>query len=403
MRTPTVIAAAVIVALLAGCNPSTQAASPETTVDTTPAPLPTQTTASPVLTTTAPPTPTKLSDLALANLPKAPATVGVPVAIMNAKLTIPAPTGLPDACGSGARQFTNGQYVFHDTAEARLSIAGAIPAVVADVDGVPGNETLIVVECDNQYSVYVQQIIALKPSGSGYTTVGSVMSDSAQRFIEPETISVSNRVVSVVSGDPFHGDGGYKSSWQVRGYRYDSGHFHQVSGPVGNPSLPTSLSTVDFKNSMLALWVGPKVKNCDYCHVAEALFHNGTATTWVTDWAATAASSPTVVGAGRYQYTLTIKRTMIYEGATGQRVLILVDWSVAGRHGSAVYGVGLTGVIPDGTPLVATGTDGVTGITSIAASGGNAVVTAQTAGGTKTLRFRDGRGEPGEFTWYAVH
>jgi hypothetical protein len=323
-----------------------------------------------------------------AEWPHPPAAPRVPADILNATITVPAFAAKYPECPHGARKFTDG--VSPIDSGAALNIHPDVTPVLGDLDGVAGDETLVVISCDTDGSVHLPLLVALKPrSAGGWTTLGSVL--PAPYFFDEDNVTVANRSIAVELIGPYQNDGGWTADKQLRQYRLDGDAFHQVGGPTTFPPLPAKMSTVDVRNVGIELPLNQFACTSD-CAVPLVLFHNGGSTQWVRMWQHEGADYR-LDSAGGLELTFSIASTAQLRATDGHLiVLAVVRWEGAGYRSAAVFAVDASNNIPFGTVIAQSGADGASDILGIAVSGSAARVTVATADGQQTRTYQQKAG-----------
>ncbi len=164
-----------------------------------------------------------------------------------------------DMCRSGPHKFVDGESVASKTNGGEYDYDMLpTPVTYANLDGQPGDEALVTVQCTGDGSVNPSQLLALKPKPDGTLAVLGAPNTSLTKILDYDLydISVSGRVVSLETMGPHTSNGGPGEPKQLRGYRYDDGAFHQVSGPTEDATWPTDVRGVDLGNSTLAVTDG---------------------------------------------------------------------------------------------------------------------------------------------------
>jgi hypothetical protein len=319
----------------------------------------------------------------------APATMGAVLTvdprttkIVNAAISIPAWPGMPTGyCPAKVAHFHNGRATAGTLASYpttyNLHYEGAFIAgrvIYANLDGTSNDEALITVECDGENSTHPIELLAVRLMADGTVrTLGFVINEPHQILdYDGLSMKVSGSTITLEVMGEHQSDGGPVAAKQVRGYRYGSGGFKQVSGPTTFPALPTDIRTVDLRNATITIgW-----ENCgNGCTgYAPVRMVNGVGTSLMID---------TEKGVSRLiSATFRIDQTTNGTDQLGNVTFIRV--TETGTPAKAdVYLVELAGRgLPGASLITAVGQDGIASITGISGGAGQVKVTVTTTAGT---------------------
>src|SRR5436190_12729851 len=186
--------------------------------------------------------------------PTPSAPTAPPVDVRNTTLDLPAFPGGESYCkAAGVRTFVDGTAT---PAEPVKLIIGEIAPIMADLDGVPGDEELTTIRCQTPASINLTQLLALKVGPDGALTplgyvINSPDTSSMDATWSRENITVDNGVVRLTVNGPHRSDGWPPCDPQVRGYAYRDGAFRQVSGPTSFHQPTKNFHQLDFRNTGL--------------------------------------------------------------------------------------------------------------------------------------------------------
>ncbi|GAA1366653.1 hypothetical protein [Catellatospora chokoriensis] len=139
-------------------------------------------------------------------------------------------------CTAGRRTFVDG--VEKDPPYNRLSVSELSPPVRADLDGVPGDELVVLVSCRIDGIFTRDQLLALTVADGTLRPLGFVLDPATFAFgpsIDPAHVSVRGDVVTVRIEGRGNDDGAERIEPEERGFAYRDGAFVQVSGPTFPP------------------------------------------------------------------------------------------------------------------------------------------------------------------------
>jgi hypothetical protein len=312
------------------------------------------------------------------------------VDLRNATIDIPTWPGnssfITSGCPAGQRRFTNGSAAANAGQSSIYTLPADLPTGYANLDGEAGDEAVVTLLCSGGGSLNAELLLALKvrPDHT-LTTLGSVVTatDNALLAYDDDDVRTDgNRVLVEVWGN-YVSNGGYAFK-QLRGYKYDNGAFHQVSGPTSTPALPKNVHDVDLRNTTLHL---EGLGECNLvCHDVAVRFVDGAG----QDTTVTSGNAPNLI---HQSYTYTIDQTSYTKIENVDRALVTVTRRATdGSRVQAVFAVAagfdLFGRGIGGWAVIATGQDGVTGIVSQRGVGDLAEVTVKTANGQQVRTYR---------------
>ncbi|WP_038841511.1 hypothetical protein [Salinispora arenicola] len=297
----------------------------------------------------------------------------------NATLELPAFPGLEEGCkAKGTRTFVNGTT---KPADGVRLVIGELAPITADLDGVPGDEHLTTIRCQNDGSVNVTQLLALKVASDGALTplgyvINSADTPNMAATFSREAITVDNGIVRLAVYGPYQTDGWPACDRQVRGYAFRNGDFRQVSGPTTFRVPSKNFHEVDFRNTGLLMGRG----NADgsgrvYCvpmvnGVGEADLDNGD-------------------GKGTTRYTITIGGVSFADASDGEATFaILTLRSPSGEVSQTLQSFQPDGEYPLGWEVLRSGTNGVSRIEKAEANGSTVRVTVITTSGVQVWSYR---------------
>jgi hypothetical protein len=325
----------------------------------------------PTVTESAPPAPSQTPSASPSGPP--PPASGFPW--NNATFDVPAFPGTP--CKSGSYKFVNGAHRVDDQTQLRLD--NYMAPAVSNVDGVAGDETLVLIRCAMD-SGESWQVLALKVNGERVTTVGFVLDRSDLDLDFAEGIQVADGTVYLEVFTGCH-EACPHSEKQRRGYAYVSGGFRQVSGPTSFTPIP-AVPLIDPGNTTLALSFSTTAGQAfGYVRMVDGA---GQARFRVGD------SSATPVKSVRAEVTLGPTARGKREGEDFiAAILTITDESGAARKIGYVFSKATNTPWPlGGTPLVAGGEGGVTDLKAISAGTDVVTVTVTTSGGNQAWTYR---------------
>ncbi|GIF51835.1 hypothetical protein DFJ67_5861 [Asanoa ferruginea] len=315
-----------------------------------------------------------------------PTTVVPPADVRNTTLNLPAFPGLENQCSAkGKKKFVNGKAT---TQKAELTI-GELRPVTADLDGVPGDELLTTISCQNDGSVHPTQLLALKVAPNGeLTPMGYVVNspDAANMTAEfsRAAITVKNGVVRLVVYGVYQSDGWMPCDRQVRGYGFHDGAFRQVDGPTRFRKPSKDFRKIDFRNTGFLMGVANSDGSGNlYCVTTV----NGAGEADIYDADSTK---------DRTHYTITIGDVSFYEARDGLVTFaVLTLRSPSGKVSQTLQSFRQDGDYPLGQPILRSGTAGVSRIDKAEVHGDLVQVTVRTSSGQQVWSYRpNGVGSP---------
>lgn len=253
----------------------------------------------------------------------------------------------------------------------------------------PVDSVVVTLICSGRGSLNAELLLALKvrPDHS-LVTRGSVVTatDNALLAYDDDDVRTDGDTVLVEVWGNYVSDGGYAFK-QLRGYKYDNGAFHQVSGPSSTPAPPKNVHDVDLRNTTLHL---EGLGGCSSgCRDVAVRFVDGTG----RDTTVTSGNAPKRI---HQSYTYTINQTSYTKIANVDTALVTVTRQAPdGSSVQAVFAVAagfdLAGRGIGGWAVIATGQDGVTAIVSQRGVGDLVEVTVKTVNGqqVRSYRFQD--------------
>lgn len=299
--------------------------------------------------------------------------------LRNATLNLSAFPGVEDACqAKGTRKFVNGTTT---PADGVKLVIGEFGPVLADLDGVPGDEALTTIRCQNDGSLNVTQLLALKVASDGALTplgyvINSADTPNVAATFSLDTITVDNGTVRLPVYGPYQTNGWPPCDRQVRGYAFRNGAFRQVSGPTTFQKPASNFHEVDFRNTGLLMGRGnPDGSGRVYCvpmahGVGEAALDNGDAK-------------------GTTRYTITIGTVSFVNASDGEATFaILTLRSPSGEVSQTLQSFQQDGDYPLGWEVLRSGTNGVTRIEKAEVSGSTVQVTVTTTSGKQVWSYR---------------
>jgi hypothetical protein len=306
----------------------------------------------------------------------------VPTAdVRNATLNLPAFPGVENACrAKGTRTFVNGAAT---PAEGVKLVVGELTPIMADLDGVPGDEEITTIRCQNDESLDVVQLLALKVAPDGALTplgyvINSADTPNVTATFSREAVTVDSGVVRLAVYGPYQTNGWPPCDRQVRGYAYRSGAFQQVNGPTTFQKPSRDFHKVDFRNTGLLMGrSNPDGSGRVYCvpmvdGAGEAdLYDNGDA------------------NKGTTHYTITIGAVSFVNAGDGEATFaILTLRSPSGEMSQTLQSFQQDGDYPLGSEVLRSGANGVTRIEKAEVSGGIVQVTVTTTSGRHVWSYR---------------
>lgn len=153
--------------------------------------------------------------------------------VRNASFEVPAMA----LCPAGRRTFVDGTE--RDGPYNLLTVAELSPPLRADLDGVPGDELVVLVSCRIEGIFTRKQLLALTVADGTPRPLGLVLDAATFDFfpwVDPARVSVRGDVVTVRIEGYGNDDGAERITPEERGYAYRDGVFVQVSGPTARPS-----------------------------------------------------------------------------------------------------------------------------------------------------------------------
>jgi hypothetical protein len=311
-----------------------------------------------------------------------PSTATVtPADVRNATLALPAFPDYGSQCPAGTRRFVNGSVPLADQV---VLVIGEMAPVMADLDGVPGDEELTTVRCQTGASANATQLLALKVGADGVPTplgyvVNSPDAPNMAALFDHDAVKVENGVVRLTVYGAYQTNGWPPCNRQVRGYGYRDGAFIQVSGPTSFVKPSKNFHQVDFRNTGLLIgFDNPDGRGGSvYCvpmvdGTGEANIYPGNDRT----------KAPV-------HETFTVGPVSFLGTSTGEVTFAIVTYrSPDGATGQTLQSFRQDGDYPLGYEIVKTGTGGVTAIQKAEISGVTVRVTVTVAGGAQVWTYQ---------------
>jgi hypothetical protein len=195
------------------------------------------------------PTPSATASPPSTASPSPSPTASAGIDLRNATFEVPA---FPDTqeCGKGQRTFTNGVAPVKQNVD--LLINSMVAPVMANVDGVPGDEVIVALIC--RFDSWAQEeVIALKVAGQGqYSPLGFALGTSHITLVTWEPMQVVAGTVYLELTSQCN-EACPNSEQQRRGFTWQGGSFKQVSGPDKFVGIP-AVTAIDFRNTTLQLF-----------------------------------------------------------------------------------------------------------------------------------------------------
>jgi len=316
--------------------------------------------------------------------PSAPAT---PVDVRNATLTLPAFPGYGSSCAAGTRRFVNATAAL--PGQIKLVI-GEMAPIMADLDGVPGDEELTTVRCQTAGSVNATQLLALRVDTDGMLSplgyvVNSPDSPNVTATFDHDNVTVDNGVVQVTVYGAYQTNGWPPCNREVRGYAYRNGAFSQVSGPTSFTKPPKNLHQVDFRNvGLLVSFNSPgNAGGRVYCvpmtnGVGEALVYTDNDPAKGATRYTFTIGAVSFVGTGQGEATFAVLTYRSPDGTTSQTLQSF-------ESADSDY--------PLGWEILRSGTGGVTSIEKAEISGNQVRATVSTASGSQVWVYQPAVGQ----------
>jgi len=176
------------------------------------------------------------------------------VDIRDAMFEVPEFPGFPGGdswCPAANRWFGDGYVRAGGRADNAISLRMIGPLVRADIDGVPGDEILVELECTKPLGLTRGQVLAVKITPEGkYVSMDFVLRspDHATFMVHDGSVRVESGTILVDVLGPNQDAVVRVFDLQTRGYAYRNGEFVQVSGPTRFADPPASYRRVDFRN-----------------------------------------------------------------------------------------------------------------------------------------------------------
>jgi len=323
--------------------------------------------------------------------------------LRNARIQVPPFANLTGACPGGLTKFSNDvanaanhagfQYVYHLWVPPMPKYFQFGNPVWGNVDGAPGDEVLVEVSCDGEGSVHPLQLLALKPAGGAFRTLGAVNYGAEDNGytsywdFDTATVRFDGQTILLDVRGPETSNGGPLANQQTRGFRYENGKFTQVSGPTSVPKLSTNIHDVDPRNTYVLI---PELADCASCRGNYANFVDGQAH----------AIQPTQQPDGYFTfdtYDFTIDAATFIPMADGKPDALLVTVTQQENGGAPKQAV-LQFFASDGfqvataNTVLISGDQNVTGIQSVgydqqAGVGGAATIVVETASGSQSRTY----------------
>lgn len=314
-----------------------------------------------------------------------------PVDVRSATITIPAFPEAEQACPAGTRKFVDGAFSYDSQ---RRLVIGELQPIMANVDGVPGDEELTTIRCQTGASTNPTQLLALKVGPDGQlTALGYVVNSPDVRNVTAtfsrDAITVDAGVVSVTVYGGYQSNGWPPCDRQVRGYAYRNGAFTQVSGPTAFVKPPNNLHNVDFQNSGFLVGFSNPDGSGGSVYCVPMVNGGGEADVYPGN-----DRSRTPV-----HYTFSVSQPSFVESTLGEVAFTVVTYrSPTGAAGQLLESFE-TGDYPVGFEVLGTGTDGITGIDKVDLSGDLVRVSLTASGGSQVRLYRP---SPGGGAWQRV-
>jgi hypothetical protein len=308
-----------------------------------------------------------------------------PADVRNATLTLPAFPGYGSSCTAGTRRFVNGTVAL--PGQINLVI-GEMAPIMADLDGVPGDEELTTVRCQTEGSVNATQLLALKVGTDGtLTPLGYVMNSpdtpNVTATFDHDNVTVDNGVVQVTVYGAYQTNGWPPCDREVRGYAYRNGAFSQVSGPTSFTKPPTNLHQVDFRNVGLLVGFNSPGNTGGRVYCVPVTNGSGEALVYTDNDPAKGAT----------RYTFTIGTVSFIGTAQGEATFAILTYRSPDGTTSQTLQSFESGGYPLGWEILRSGTGGVTGIEKAEISGNRVRVTVSTASGSQIWVYQPATGQ----------
>lgn len=314
--------------------------------------------------------------------------------LRNGTVVLPAfPGGWALNCPAGSYTFKDGSMFVPNT---DYSIHMGTDPIEGDLDGLPGNEVLVAMNCDDGLMNSASNLLGLKASGSGgwsslgYVFPAGLVIDGGEG-IKVDHLQVVVHALYGCTGSPCATSAMDK---QERRYALDGGTFKQVSGPTTFPPLEQNIRKIDFQNftfpTVFSILGQPGLSAGGAFRVV-----NGTGQANLARSRATGTGpNTTTVKEGTDAYTVVVKQVVYVktddwnvEGAAA----VLMD--ISGPDGTfqvvfhfSKHLEGYQSPVSHGYVQVRTGMDGITAISKI--QGGDVVtVTVQTSSGQQNWKY----------------
>jgi hypothetical protein len=173
------------------------------------------------------------------------------VNIRNARFDVPEFPGGDGWCPAATRSFGNGYVRTGGQADNAIALRMIGEPVRADIDGQPGDEILIELDCHAPAGLSRGQVLAVKISPEGeYVSMGFVLRspDHPTFMVHDGSVRVEHGTILVEVLGPNQDAVMRVFDLQTRGYAYRNGEFVQVSGPTRFADPPSGYRRVDFRN-----------------------------------------------------------------------------------------------------------------------------------------------------------
>jgi len=291
------------------------------------------------------------------------------VDIRDAIFEVPEFPGRDGWCGAAKRWFGKGRVQAGGRSDDPILLRMIGDPVRADIDGVPGDEILLEMECYNEGRSR-GQVLAVKVGPDGrYTSMGFVLNsaDHATFLLHNGTLRVEGGTILIDLLGPNYDGVPSTLDLQTRGYAYRHGEFVQVSGPTAFALPPGDYHRVDFRNVTTCVMI-PHYRN-----------------QWAVDYVRTTDGKSTVTLDGvRYEVTV-LSSAVFFSGS---------PWGMALYRLHPAFGPEVTVAnlylmykpMPCAYDIVMV--DGIDGATKAEMSGSDLKVTV--GGEVRTFRKADG-------------
>ncbi|MGC4849003.1 hypothetical protein ACLQ3F_17305 [Micromonospora sp. DT15] len=304
--------------------------------------------------------------------------------LRNASLTLPAfPGWEDDGCkAKGTRKFVHGTTTLADGAKL---VIGELAPIKADLDGVPGDEEITTIRCQNDESLNVTQLLALKVASDGALTplgyvINSADTPNVAATFSREAITVDNGVVRLAAYGPYQTNGWLPCERQVRGYAFRKGAFRQVDGPTTFQKPSKNFHEVDFRNTGLLVSRRKPDGSGESAYCVPMVNGSGEVNMYNN------SDDPSK---GTTHYTVTIGAVSFVNASDGEATFaILTLRSPSGETSQTLQSFRRDGDYPLGSEVLRSGVNGVTRIEKAEVSEGIVQVTVTTTSGKQVWSYR---------------